>query len=207
MKLLHVLIEHRLSSIDAPFTYICDDTLDIKVGCRVYVPFKNQSVVAYVIKVENTFLTLEQLNKKDNINYRYIHKVLDEKPILNDELFALANKLSKDYVTPLISCLQTILPPTYKPSSSALKEITYKKLKKVVCIDNVDLSKLTNKQLSLYNQIKKNDGLFIKDLPVSPIKTLLKNGYLNEVVVEVKEDYFKDYVKEFSSVSLNEEQQ
>lgn len=206
MKLLNVLIEHRLSSVDAPFTYVCDDNENISVGCRVYVPFKNQSVVAYVIKVTNSSLTLEELSKKDGINYRYIHKIIDEKPILNDELFALANKLSKEYVTPLIACLQTILPPTYKPSSSALKELTYKKLKKVIVINDVDLSKLTKKQLEIYNLIKENNGVFIKDLPVSPIKTLLKNNCLKETIEVVKEDYFKDYVKEFNQVPLNEEQ-
>ena len=43
MKLLTVLIEHKLSSIDTPFTYVCNDDENIKIGCRVYVPFKHSS--------------------------------------------------------------------------------------------------------------------------------------------------------------------
>ena len=207
MKKLPVLVECRLFSVDASFTYLCDDKETIDDGCRVYVPFKNQNVVAYVIKVENTSLSYEEICQNDNINYKFIHKVIDESPILDSELFELAKFLSKEYVTPLIVCLQTILPPTYKPSSSALKEITYKKLKKVFVNLDADTSKLKEKQLAIYNNIKNSNGIFLKDLPVSPIKTLHKNGYVyfNEEIIQ--EDYFKDYVKQYSSVNLNEEQQ
>lgn len=207
MKLLTVLIEHKLSSIDTPFTYVCNDDENIKIGCRVYVPFKNQSVVAYVIDIVNTNLSLQELCLKDNINYKYIHKILDETPILNNELFNLAKHLSYEYVTPLISCLQTILPPTYKPSKSALKELTYKKLKKVIVNDNVNTEKLRKNQLDLFNKIKEHEGIFLKDLPVGVVKTLQKHEYVSIVEEVIKEDYFKDYVKEFNSFKLNEEQQ
>ena len=140
MKILSVLIEYRVSSLNTPFTYVCDDNTNIQVGCRVYVPFGYQNIVGYVIDIKHSNLSLQELNKKDNIEYKYIYSVLDKTPILTDELFALAKHMSKEYVCPLISCLQTILPPSYKPSSSALKEITYKKLKKAFVNENVDVS-------------------------------------------------------------------
>lgn len=207
MKILKVLIEYRVSSLNTPFTYVCDDNVNIKVGCRVYVPFGHQNIVGYVIEVTDSPLSLEQLNKKDNIEYKYIYSVLDETPILTDELFSLAKHMAKEYVCPLISCLQTILPPSYKPSSSALKEITYRKLKKAYANENVDLSSLKKSQLDLYNLIKTNKGMFLKDLPVSQTNTLQKHGYIRYEFETVVEDYFKDYVIKPTNKTLNEHQQ
>lgn len=207
MKILKVLIEHRVSSLNTPFTYVCDDNVNIVVGCRVYVPFGYQNIVGYVIDIEHSNLSLEQLNAKDNIEYKYIYSVLDEKPILTEELFSLAKHMAKEYVCPLISCLQTILPPSYKPASSALKEITYKKLKKAYVNENIDLSKLKKAHLDLYNLIKENNGMFLKDLPISKTNTLEKHGYIKFEVETVVEDYFKDYVIKTSKKTLNEEQQ
>ena len=207
MKLLSVLIEYKLSSLDTPFTYVCDDDCKVEVGCRVYVPFNHQNIVGYIIDIKHVNMTLEELSKQDNVTYKYIYKVLDESPILDEELFSLAKHMSYEYVSPLISCLQTILPPTYKPSSSALKELTYKKLKKVFVNEEVDLSLLKPTQIELYNKIKEANGIFLKDLPIAKINTLKKHNivYLKEEVVI--EDYFKDYISENKTVTLNEEQQ
>ena len=206
MKILSVLIEYRVSSLNTPFTYVCDDNVNILKGCRVYVPFGYQNIVGYVIDVKHSSLSLQELNKQDNIEYKYIHSVLDEKPILSEELFNLALYMSKEYVCPLISCLQTILPPTYKPSSSALKQLTYKKLKKAIANEGVDVSKLKDNQKALYELIKNNNGMFIKDLP-SSVLTLEKHGYVKFIYEIVVEDYFKDYKVNPSKRSLNEEQQ
>lgn len=206
MKILSVLIEYRVSSLNTPFSYVCDDNTNVVVGCRVYVPFNHQHIVGYVIDVKNTDLSLQELNKKDNFEYKYIHSVLDETPILTDELFNLAKHMAKEYVCPLISCLQTILPPSYKPSSSALKQITYKKLKKALVNEDVDVSKLKENHRKLYELIKANNGMFVKDLPVSATNTLEKHGYIKIIYETVVEDYFKNYVIKPSTKTLNEEQ-
>ena len=90
MQILSVLIEYRVSTLNTPFSYVCDDSTPVKIGCRVYVPFGHQSIVGYVIDVKHSPLPLEELQKQDNVSYKYIHKILDENPILDDELFALA---------------------------------------------------------------------------------------------------------------------
>ena len=207
MKLLSVLIEYRVSTLNTPFTYVCDDSTNVVKGCRVYVPFGYQNIVGYVIDVKHSSLSLQELNAKDNIEYKYIHSVLDESPILTDELFDLAVHMSKEYICPLITCLQTILPPSYKPSSSALKQVTYKKLKKAVVNDDVDTSTLKENQRKLYELIKEKSGIFVKDLPVSATNTLQKHGFIKFVYETVIEDYFKDYKINPSKKVLNEEQQ
>lgn len=206
MKIVKVLIEYGFSSLSEPFSYVCEDSIDVKVGCRVYVPFGHQNIVGYVIEVINTNLSLQELNLKDQIEYKYIYKILDEKTIIDDELFALAKHMEKEYVCPLISCLQTILPPSYKPSSSSLNKITYKKLKKVIAVKDIDTSKLKEKQLSLYNKILTDGGVFLKELPQGPVQTLKKYGYVDIIEEVVIEDYFKDYIFSSSTKVLNEEQ-
>lgn len=207
MQILSVLIEYRVSTLNTPFSYVCDDSTPVKIGCRVYVPFGHQSIVGYVIDVKHSPLPLEELQKQDNVSYKYIHKILDENPILDDELFALAKHMSYEYVSPLIACLQTILPSSYKPSTSALKEITYKKLKKVIVNDNIDLSKLKPTQLALYNNIKNKKGIFLKDLPIGQVNTLKKHNYVSIIEEVVVEDYFKDYIQTNNAFKLNEEQE
>lgn len=207
MKILDVLIEYKVSTLNTPFSYVVDDNTNVLVGCRVYVPFGYQNVVGYVINITYSSLTYEQLSKKNNVSYKYIYKVIDSKPILDDELFSLAKYMEKEYVSSLISCLQTILPPSYKPSSSALKEIKSKKLKKVIANENIDLSSLNSKQQQLYYSILNKKGVFLKDLPIGQVKTLQKHNYVSIIEEVVVEDNFKDYLPTDNHCTLNEEQQ
>lgn len=207
MKILSVLIEYRLSSVDNTFFYVCDDETKVDVGCRVYVPFGHQNVVGYIIDLKHSPLSLSELIEKDKVQYKYIYKVLDETPILDDELFNLAKHMSKEYVTPLIACLQTILPPTYKPSTSSLKKITYKTLKKVLVCDTPYPNNLKDYQIELLEEIKKQNGIFLKDLPTAKIATLKKKNLVYFEDVQVVEDYFKDYISSSKVISLNSEQQ
>ena len=206
MKLVEVLIEHNIK-IDSYYTYLCNDQTNIKIGCRVYVPFNTQNIVGYVINIKTINCTYDELCKNDNIKYKFINNVIDEEPILNDELFNLAKYMEKEYVSPLIYCLQTILPPSYKPKSTALKQITYKKIKKVYVNENASLLSLKDYQIELYNQIKNNNGIFYKDLSSSKVNTLIKKNILYIKDEIVNDDYFKDYKSNESNVILNDEQQ
>ena len=206
MKILNVLIEYKVTSLNTPFSYVCDDNVNVEVGCRVYVPFGHQNIVGYVINIKHSPLSLQDLQIQDNCKYKYIYKVLDDHPILDEELVGLANHMSKEYVCPLISCLQTILPPTYKPSKTALKEITYKKLKKVFVSDDIDYSKLRKHQVELLERIKIENGIFLKDLPIAQVNTLRKHKLVYIEEIQVVDDYFKDYVQTNITHQLNEEQ-
>ena len=108
MKLVEVLIEHNIK-IESYFTYLCNNQTNIKIGCRVYVPFNTQNIVGYVTNIKITNCTYDELCKKDNIKYKFINNVIDEEPILNDELFNLAKYMEKEYVSPLIYYKQYFL--------------------------------------------------------------------------------------------------
>ena len=59
MLLLGVIIEYAANSLDRPFSYAYNGSLDVKVGVRVLVPFNNRKVVGYVVSVEHTDDSME----------------------------------------------------------------------------------------------------------------------------------------------------
>ena len=142
MYIAKVVIEHPLRHLDMAFSYLSEEF--VANGVRVHVPFGKQKLVGYVQAVEKTDLDQKALSQRDGFTYRMISDVIDEKPILTDELRELASTLSNMTFTPLISCLKTMLPPSLKPSSSA--KATVKVLKYAVY--KATPNKLTPKQAS-----------------------------------------------------------
>ena len=74
MKLVEVLIEHNIK-IDSYYTYLCNDQTNIKIGCRVYVPFNTQNIVGYVINIKTINCTYDELCKNDNIKYKFRKRI------------------------------------------------------------------------------------------------------------------------------------
>ena len=93
-------------------------------------------MVGYVTKTSDTDKTIEQLEEELGFEISPIVDVLDEKPLLNDELLQLADEISKYYLAPKISVLQTMLPPSLNIRRGSLKapKIAYDKYLKVIDI-------------------------------------------------------------------------
>ncbi|MEW6555888.1 MAG: primosomal protein N' [Elusimicrobiota bacterium] len=91
------------------FDYLADS--ELKIGCRVVVPFSKKKVAGFVIA-----------NKKEtNQPLKRIIKSIDKEPLINDELFTLAKWISEYYLCPLGVALNLILPSSTKLPSK--KEI------------------------------------------------------------------------------------
>ena len=100
-----VLVE--IKKIDKTFTYLIpNDLKNINIGCRVIVPFGNKKLEGFVIKLENEF--------NGDYELKNIISLVDEKPILNDELLDLGSYLSKKTLCNLINAYQTMLPSALK---------------------------------------------------------------------------------------------
>lgn len=206
MKIVKVLIEYSISALNRPFSYVIDDDVNIQVGYRVNVNFHNKNVVGYVIEITNTNLDYISLCNKDNIRYKKINYVIDDKAIINDELFEIAKKMEYEYITPLIGCLQTILPPSYKPSSSSIGKVKEKTIIKVMPNLNNDFS-FTKRQKEIYDLIVKNNGILLKELPAHIVTKLLELNAIYYKKEIVNDDYFKDYSPTVDEHTLNDEQQ
>ena len=117
MKIVEVLTQY--SRLDRPFTYFYRGS-DIAVGVRVLTYFNKRRIVGYVVKVTDTLETLEAANKRLGFTLQEISEVLDQKPLLTSELMTLSDFVTSYYLTSKISVLNAMLPPSLKPSTSAL---------------------------------------------------------------------------------------
>lgn len=146
MKLVHLYVEHAAASLNRTFVYN-GDGFSLQRGVRVRVLFAHRKVVGFVDRVEEG-------NPED---YPYeiaeILEVIDETPLISEELFALAKDMEKRCIAPLIKCLQSMLPNQLRPKSKVSKirmEAYVRAIKK-------DDTLLTKRQKEVYEELCKQD--------------------------------------------------
>ena len=206
MKLVEVLIEYKAQSLNHPFSYLYDLDKDIQVGERVIVSFNNRDVVGYVLSVSDTSKSKEEIEKEIGFKISYIKEVIDESPLLNEELMKLLDTLSDYYLASKISILQAMLPPSLKPRSSSLKspKIAYDKYVRVI---DEDEEGLTAKQIELLRLIKQNEKVLVRDLSQKSIITKLIEHKKIEYLYVEKLRYQLPEVGEDIEKELSHEQQ
>ena len=114
MYLLEVYVTNATLNINRPFTYLSDQK--ISLYCRVKVRFHNADNLAIVSSCKYTDQDIEQLKTELGYEPLYISAIVDEEPVLSKELFDLAFWLSRTTISPLISCLNSMLPKVLKTS-------------------------------------------------------------------------------------------
>ena len=128
------------------------------------------------------------------LDLRDIQDVIDQKPLLNQELQELANYLSKQTLSTRISCLQCMLPPQLKPSTNHSVGIKYQKVVSFV----KDIPLKTTKQQEALNYIKEHDLLPIKDYPFSTalLNNIEKQGAIIYKQVEVYRNPYNEHLQQ-----------
>ena len=121
MKIVEVLIEYANYSLDRPFSYFYKGKKKVDVGFRVLVTFNNRDIVGYVINCYETNKTLTELQEESGFKIDEIKDVIDESPLLSQDLLNLADEVADYYLAPKISVLQSMLPPSLSPRKSSLK--------------------------------------------------------------------------------------
>ncbi len=180
-----VLVEISNKNVDKIFEYNIPDSLikDIKVGIRVLVPFGKMRLEGFVLEIKNEKSTDKEL--------RDILEIVDGEIVLNDELMELGKIMSHDTLSTLISCYQVMLPKALKAKNGSEVNIKYDTFYKIGNIDE-DV-KLNDKQRQIIDLVKE-EGLVIRkrlvDISSSSLNTLVKKGYLEEVL---KEHYRVNY--------------
>lgn len=157
----------------------------IRQGCRVLVPLRNSQVVGFVDRsYEGT----------SEFDVKKIIEVIDEEPILNEELLALAQWLSFMTLSPLIRCLQAILPNPLRPQKNAKKA----RLIRMIKVKDVSI-KLTPHQQKIVDDLKRvgeltySEGL--KKYKTS-LRTLIKNHIID--VFEIEKEYQEQPIQQSS---------
>ena len=173
-----VLVELKSKNINKTFTYSIPLILKnkIKVGSRVLVPFGKQKLEGFVLKVGD---------KNPEYKLKDIISVIDEEPVLNEELLDLGNYISKKTLCNLITVYQAMLPTALKAKNG---KIIPKKYNTYLVLNNSDFSNIkSNKQLDIINLIEKNKKVLKKictDISEYSVKALLEKEYIKEIKEE-----------------------
>ena len=115
-KLVQVYIEHKQLKLNQSYTYLAP--LNCEVGMRVEVNFNNQSCVGFVVKTEEYDEQKIFEYKQKEIEIKEVLRVIDNEPVLNQELIELGFWMAEETLSPVISCFQVMLPKVKRISSS-----------------------------------------------------------------------------------------
>ena len=206
MLIVETLIEYASHSLNRPFSYVYKGKKIIQKGYRVLIEFNHREIVGYVINVEETTKTVEELENELGFNIGEIKDVLDTSPLLNEDLLNLADQVADYYLAPKISVLQTMLPPSLSPRKSSLKapKVAYDQYLRAVDLDE---DGLTNKQIELLRLIASEDKVLKREIKSpSIIEKLIEKGKIEIVLEEKRRLTIPDYTYE-KPPALSEEQE
>jgi primosomal protein N' (replication factor Y) len=195
------LVELQNVFLDKTFTYKIDskDLDKLKVGMRVEVPFGKRFLQAFVLKI---------YEREDLSGLKVVKELIDDEPLLNDELLGLGKFIKDDTLSTLMSSYQVMLPKGFKAKNK--DNVSSKKMKIIKLNLDIDLEniKFNFSSLKIIDFLKEHEEVFKKDLnsiSISSVKTLLKKGILLEEY-KVVNRFSHEYLKKELFV-LNDEQQ
>ena len=185
MRIVEILIEYASHTLDRPFSYLYEGKKNIGPGFRVLVNFNHRVLMGYVLSVKSTDQTSEQLEEESGYRLDYLVDVIDESPLLNEDLFALAKRVSDYYLAPFISVLQAMLPPSLSPRKSSLKapKIAYDQY---LSINRYTEDDLTDKQIEILRLIKKEGKILKKEVGSPSVVEKLLSRNLIKIIKEEK---------------------
>ena len=193
MQIVKVLIEYANRTLNRPFSYVYKGKVEIQKGIRVLVNFNHRDIVGYVVDVEKTNKTVEQIEEESGYHLSEIVSIIDQTPLLDKELLDLLDEVSNYYLAPKISVLQAMLPPSLSPRRSSLKapKIAYDQYYEVLD-DNEE--GLTNKQIELLRFIKQEKRVLKRDIKSKSIADkLLEAGRIQITKEEKRRLKIPDY--------------
>jgi len=194
MFLVQVWIEYTAAALDRPFTYACFDER-VSRGKRVEVQFAGRNSVGFVDSVESFNGTKQQAEDQLGFHLEEIVNVIDDEPLVNEELFEMASWMQKETLSSRISCFQAMLPAKLKPSGkrSAAVMQTWVRIKK-------EPERLTKRQLEVYEGLKAEGTMLLSKWRAwakNVGKTLEEKGIVEKF--EIEKEYSQIENKSVSS--------
>ena len=199
---VYVLIELKVEQLDKTFTYHVPQNLreSISVGVRVTVPFGKQSLEGFVLNIEDNF--------DADYPVKDILDVVDDHPVLNEELLELGRYMRQKTLCNLIGAYTTMLPAALKTKYGRTinkKMVSYVNLnlpyeEAIVLASNEQQRRIV--ECLGDGEVKKSDACGISS---SAIQTLLKKGIIQ--IIEKEEYRLEPQLEEISARrELTEEQ-
>jgi len=199
---VEVLTQISAKAVDQKYTYKVPSNLinKIKIGIRVKIPFGKTILEGFIVGICDNILH-EKNKVKDIID------IIDDEPVLNDEMLKLGKYMSNNLLCSLVSAYQVMLPKALKAEINSNIKIKYNKYlrrkKSVEEIDNYIKKCKYEGQVNLLCKLKEGDILITK--MTSTINTILKYE-LAEIVYEEDKRYVYSGISNYKKVSLTKEQ-
>lgn len=149
MYIVEVWIEHPVRSLDQTYSYLSN--VEILQGCRVSVPFGVKQLTGFSESCTYTEETEEQIKQRFGFSLKFISNIIDEQPLINEELHDLALWMKDQTLSTTISCFQAMLPSIVKP----LGKDKHRVKEKWVKLSDEEVN-LTPKQLQAYLYVQQN---------------------------------------------------
>jgi len=184
MRIVQLFIEYASHTLDRPFSYLYKGNKNLGQGFRVLVNFNHRQLVGYVLSVKESNASAEQLEEETGYHLDYLVDVIDDAPLLNEDLISLAKRVSEYYLAPFISVLQSMLPPSLSPRKSSLRapKIAYDQY---LSINHYSEESLTDKQTEILRLIKKERKILKREVgSPSVVEKLLSRGLIKIVKKE-----------------------
>ena len=198
---INVLTEIKNKKLDKTFTYKVPFSLEneVAIGKRVLIPFNHLTLEGYIV----SFTDEAPLNPKE------ILAVLDDEPVLTEEMLILGKFLHDKTLSSLTSCYDVMLPKALKAKKGTninIKKQSYLALK----IPYDDALKMVQnaKQKEIILAFKEQKEILKKEISLissSAMNTLVKKDVLQEIYKEKYRYEIKN--SKVTEKTLNEEQQ
>ena len=129
---VYVLTEIGAKAVDESYVYRVPDDMKekIKVGVRVTIPFGKMMLQGFVMEIYSD-------TDYDKNKIKDIMEVIDDTPVLNEEMLLLGKEMSENLLCSKVSAYQAMLPKALKASSNTNIKIKYEEqevLKKLIII-------------------------------------------------------------------------
>ncbi len=199
MYLLDVYVTNASLNIDRPFTYY--SLTEVKAFCRVNISFNHRKTLGFVSRSTYSTQDINELSTIYPYKIAAIINVIDEEPIMDEKMFALAKWLAKVTISPFISCLNIMLPKTLKTSTAFIKSKMVTRVRKVLPED----IKLTKRQKEVYDLI--TDDMLLRD--VNQISPTISRKLRERGAITTYEDEYRSLEKARTKkefIELNTEQ-
>lgn len=203
-----VLVSVSAKGVDRTFTYLIPECYveKVTVGIRVLVSFASRKLQGFVLAVKE---------KPETSDYelKSIIDIIDQEPLLNDEMLELGRYIQERTLCSLVSAYQAMLPTALKAGQTrvALKMETYFSLAKSreEVLDYIAQNKRSETQNDLLRYLLEHEEASKKELISKfrgSLKSLREAGFFHETKREVYRS-IHNYTESSEKFQLNSEQQ
>jgi primosomal protein N' (replication factor Y) (superfamily II helicase) len=211
-----VFISNSTREFDKEYHYLIPKELEDKVkpGVRVFVPFGKGNIIreAYVVKI---------LNNTEVTGLKSIKKIIDENPVLSEEMLKLAAWMKYKYICTFSDAIKCMLPPGFGvKSNKIIKLLEYggklnRNARKVLDIlkdlgDECDFEELKEKAdvknfIKILNKLK-DDGLIsiLEEFTTRVKEKIIRVAYIDKPREEIIDEIESNRIKKIQQIRILE---